>query len=65
MSKPLQKSKSTHPVDHNVKEAVGGMNIQAALVNSTWLAFIPNACDRRLKKTEVNIEEMEGAYLGF
>ena len=61
MSKPLQSQpKSTHPIDHDVKEAVGGMNIQAALVNSAWLAFIPNACDMRLKRTEVCIKETEG-----
>lgn len=66
MSKPLQnQSKSTHPIDHNMKEAVGGMNIQQALVNSTWLAFVPNACDMRLKRTEVCIKEMEGNIWAF
>lgn len=61
MSKHLQnQSKSTHHIDHSVKEAMGGMNVQVALVNSTWLAFSPNACDIRLKMTEVCIKEIKG-----
>lgn len=66
MSKRLQnQSKSTHPIDYDVKGAVGGMNIQTALDNSTWLAFIPNACDIRLKRTEVCIKETEGYIWAF
>lgn len=66
MSKPLQNQpKSTHHIDHSVKEAMGGMNVQVALVNSTWLAFSPNACDIRLKMTEVCIKEIKGNILVF
>lgn len=66
MLKPLKnQSKSIHPIDQNMKEAAGGMNIQAAFVNSTWLVFIPHACDMRVKRIEICIKETEENIWAF